>query len=298
MEDSAGNMIVLVVDSDELVRITISVLVDSFSYRCLVAGDAPEALALLATTEVDIVIADLYLPEIDGLELLATINEQYRQVGVIIAADMRKRVDYVDIIRRGAVDLLRKPIDPEEFEAKLLRANRERLLMRKMAVLSSHDELTGLNKQYGFENELAREMERAFRQRYTSFSALIAIEDFRQYVARYGHAAGDHVLLTMTDILRECTREIVDTLAHLRENEFAVILPQTTPDQAAEIIQRIVLSFVENGFTGLHLAVGAVACSRDERNSLTEDTHQMIAEMRHALADARNDSKNCVIFRS
>jgi diguanylate cyclase (GGDEF)-like protein len=280
------------------VRITISVLVDSFSYRCLVAGDAPEALAMLATTDVDIVIADLYLPEIDGFELLATINEQYRQVGVIIAADVQKEVDYVDIIRRGAIDLVRKPIDPEKLEAKLLRASRERVLLRKVAELSSYDELTGLNKQCSFENELTREMERTFRQHYTTFSALIVIEDFRQYAARYGHAAGDHVLLTMTDILRECTREIVDTLSHLKEDEFGIILPQTTPDQATEIIQRIVLSFVESGFTGLHLAVGAVACSRDERNTPVEDMHQVMAEMRHALADARNDSKNCVIFRS
>jgi diguanylate cyclase (GGDEF)-like protein len=298
MEDEAKDMTVLVVDSDELVRITISVLVDSFSYRCLVAGDAPETLAILATTDVDIVIADLYLPEIDGIELLATINEQYRQVGVIIAADMQRGVNYVDIIRRGAVDLVRKPIDPEELEAKLLRASRERVLLSKMSVLSSYDELTGLNNQRGFENELAKEMERAFRQRYTTFSALIAIEDFRQYVERYGHAAGDHALLTVTEILRECTREMVDTLSRLKEDEFAVVLPQTTPDQAAEIIQRIMLSFVESGFAGLHLAVGVVACPRNERNTLMEDMRQVMAEMRHALADARNDSKNCVIFRS
>jgi len=298
MEDDARNITVLVVDSDELVRITISVLVDSFSYRCLVAGDAPEALAMLATTDVDIVIADLYLPEIDGLELLATITEQYRQVGIIIAADMQRGVNYVDIIRRGAVDLVRKPIDPEELEAKLLRASRERVLLRKMAVLSSHDELTGLSNQRGFENELAKEMERAFRQGYTTFSAMIAIEDFRQYIVRYGHAAGDHVLLTVAEILRECTREMVDTLSRLKENEFAVVLPQTTPDQAAEIIQRIMLSFVESGFAGLHLAVGVVVCPRDERNTLMEDMRRVIAEMHHALADAQNDSKNCVIFRS
>jgi len=298
MESDARNMTVLVVDSDELVRITISVLVDSFSYRCLVAGDAPEALATLATTNVDIVIADLRLPEIDGLELLATICEQYRRSGVIIAADMQERINYVDIIRRGAIDLVRKPIDPEELEAKLLRVSRERELLRKMAVLSSHDELTGLSNQRGFEDELAKEMERAFRQRYTTFSALIRIEDFRFYVERYGHAAGDHVLLTVAEILRECTREMVDTLARLKEDEFAVVLPQTTPDQAAEIIQRVMLSFVENGFTGLYLSIGIVVCPRDEANTLMEDMRLVIGEMRHALADARDDGKNCVIFRS
>ncbi|MDR3089705.1 MAG: diguanylate cyclase [Desulfobulbaceae bacterium] len=298
MESGAGNITILVVDSDELVRITISVLVDSFSYRCLVAGDAPEALAILATTDVDIVIVDLRLPEIDGLELLATICEQYRRVGVIIAADLQERVNYVDIIRRGAIDLVRKPIDPEELEAKLLRVGREREMLRKMAVLSSHDELTGLSNQRGFEDELAKEMERAFRQRYTTFAALIVIEDFRQYIERYGHAAGDHVLLTMTEILRECTREMVDTLARLREDEFAVVLPQTTPDQAAEIIQRVMLSFVENGFAGLYLSIGVVSCPRNESNTLTGDMRASLAEMRHALADARNDGKNCVIFRS
>ena len=298
MEIAAREMTVLVVDSDELVRITISVLIDSFSYRCLVAGDAPEALATLATTDVDIVIADLRLPEIDGLELLATICEQYRHAGVIIAADMQERVNYVDIIRRGAIDLIHKPIDPEELEGKLLRVNRERELLRKMAVLSSHDELTGLSNQRGFEEELAKEMERAFRQRYATFSALIVIEEFRFHIERYGHAAGDHVLLTMTEILRECTREMVDTLARLKEDEFAVVLPQTTPDQAAEIIQRIMLSFVESGFLGLHLSIGLVSCPRDEKNTLLEDLRQVLTEMRRALADARNDGKNCVIFRS
>ena len=291
-------MTVLVVDSDELVRITISVLVDSFSYRCLVAGDAPEALATLATTDVDIVIADLRLPEIDGLELLATICEQYRRSGVIIAADIQERVNYVDIIRRGAIDLIRKPIDPEELEAKLLRASREQVLLRKMTILSSHDELTGLSNQRDFEDELAKEMERTFRQHYTTFSALIVIENFRPYMERYGHAAGNHVLLTMAEILRECTRENVDTLARLKEDEFAIVLPQTTPDQAAEIIQRIMLSFVESSFNGLYLSVGIVSCPRNEGNTVMEDLSQVLAEMRHALADARNDGKNCIVFRS
>jgi len=120
----------------------------------------------------------------------------------------------------------------------------------------------------------------------------------RLYTERYGHAAGNHVILTMTEILRECTREMVDTLACLKEDEFAVVLPQTTPDQATEIIQRIMLSFVESGFTGLYLSIGIVSCPRDERNTLLEDVRQVMTGMRHALADARNNGKNCVIFRS
>lgn len=292
-------MTVLVVDNDELVRITISVLVDSFSYRCLVAGDAPEALAILATANVDIVIANLHLPKIDGLELLAAICEQHRQVGVIIAVDIDDQINYVDLIRRGAIDLVRKPIDPEELEAKLLRASRERELLRKIEALSNkQDELTGLSNQYGFEGELAKEMVRAFRQRHTTFSALIAIEEFPCYVERRGHAAGNRVLLTMAAILHKCTREMVDTLARLKEDEFAIILPQTTPDQGAEIIQRIMLSFVENGLIGLglYLSIGIVSCPRHEANTLSEDILHVAAEMRRALTDARNDGKNCVIF--
>lgn len=288
---------VLVVDDDELIRMTLSVLVSSLHYPCLVAGNGKEALKILQSQPVDLVLSDIIMPEMDGMELLQQIKSHYRSTDVIIATGHSEKFRYADVIQAGAIDYIKKPIDQLELEAKLARAFRERSMVQLLERLSMTDSLTSLSNRRAFDQQFTFEVERAARQRYGLFLAIIDIDNFKDFNDSYGHIEGDRVLSSLADILRECTRTKVDTCARIGGDEFAVLLPQTTADQATEIVQRILLRFVESNFGRTTLSIGVTACSRNQKISLEEDEKRMKEFADQTMYDAKTSGKNCVVCR-
>ena len=288
---------ILVVDDDELVRKTLSVLVSSLGYRCQQASDGVEAIKVLKSAKCDLVLSDVMMPNMDGLELLKYIIRHHVETDVIIATGYNERTSYADVIRAGAIDFIKKPIDQAELEAKLARALRERSMVRKLEELSMCDSLTSLLNRRAFDLRFPREVERADRQSYPLFLAIIDVDNFKDYNDSYGHDSGDKVLIALSDIMREGTRNSVDLCFRLGGDEFAVLLPQTTATQATEIVQRILLKFVESDFGGTTLSIGIISCYRKKDVSATEDLTHMLKRADQAMYDAKNSGKNCVICR-
>lgn len=288
---------ILVVDDDELVRKTLSVLVSSLGYRCQLASDGVEAIKMLKSAKYDLVLSDVIMPNMDGLELLKYIIRHHVETDVIIATGYNERTSYADVIRAGAIDFLKKPIDQAELEAKLARALRERSMVRKLEELSMCDSLTSLLNRRAFDLRFPREVERADRQSYPLFLAMIDVDNFKDYNDSYGHDSGDKVLIALSDIMREGTRNSVDLCFRLGGDEFAVLLPQTTATQATEIVQRILLKFVESDFGGTTLSIGIISCYRKKEISALEDLAHMLKRADQAMYDAKASGKNCVICR-
>lgn len=297
MEEKKDAVVVLIVDDDELVRMTLSVLVSSLGYHCLVAGDGVEAIAVLKSTAVDLVFSDIVMPGMDGLELLAHIIENYRETGVIISTGYHEKASYSEVIKAGAIDFIKKPIDQAELEAKLARAVRERSMMRELERLSLQDGLTSILNRRAFDERFSAEVERAHRQNYPLMLAIIDIDNFKQYNDEHGHQEGDKVLINLADILRECTRDKVDMCFRLGGDEFAVLLPQATANQGTEIVQRILLSFVEKSFGTTTLSIGLVSCKRNEKLPREMDEIAIRERADQAMYDAKNGGKNCVVAR-
>lgn len=298
MEDHKKKLMILVVDDDELVRATLSLLVGALGYPCLVAADGEDALEVLAATAVDLVITDVVMPRLDGLALLHEIKERHKNTDVIIATGFSERTTYASVIQAGAIDFIKKPIDQSELEAKLARAFRERDLVRRLEQLSMLDSLTSLENRRGFDLQFAAEFERASRQHYQLFLAMLDIDNFKDFNDTFGHGEGDRILVALADILRECTRVKVDTCARLGGDEFAVLLPQTSADQATEIVQRILLRYLENNFGKTSLSIGLVACQRNPQLPIGEDMEQMKVRADQAMYEAKNSGKNCVVCRT
>ena len=297
MAEKNKSVVVLIVDDDELVRMTLSVLVGSLGYHCLVAGDGVEAIAVLKSTAVDLVFSDIVMPGMDGLQLLDHVIENYKETDVIISTGYHEKASYSEVIKAGAIDFIKKPIDQAELEAKLARAIRERTMMRELERLSKQDVLTSVLNRRAFDQRFSPEVERAHRQNYPLMLAVIDIDNFKEYNDQHGHLAGDKVLIDLAEILKECTRESVDMCFRLGGDEFAVLLPQATANQGTEIVQRILLSFVEQNFGSTTLSIGLVSCRRNE--GLPKESDEIaIKEMADkAMYDAKNKGKNCVVTR-
>ncbi len=295
LEQTSKN--ILVVDDDDLVLKTLKTFITSFGYNCVVASDGLEAVEILMNTKCDLVLSDVLMPNMDGLELLEYVRKNYQDTDVIIATGFSDRASYADVIQAGAIDFVKKPIDQAELEAKLARAFRERRLVQNLEQLSLIDSLTSVYNRRAFDVKFLKEVERAYRQDYSLFLAIIDIDNFKNYNDKFGHGNGDKVLVSTGRILEECTRNSVDMTFRLGGDEFAVLLPQTSADQATEIVQRILLRFVEHGYDGTTLSIGIISCKRDGTLDLEEDGDHMKERADKAMYEAKNSGKNCVVFR-
>jgi two-component system, cell cycle response regulator len=288
---------ILIVDDEDLIRMTLSVMISSLGFHCTVASDGLEAIEVLKKTKCDLVLSDIIMPNMDGLELLKHIREHYPATDVIIATGFSDRASYADVIKSGAIDFIKKPIEQPELEAKLARALRERQLVRELEQLSMCDGLTSLLNRRAFDSRFLPEVERAHRQSYPLFLAIIDVDNFKEYNDKFGHQQGDKILVSLGKILEECTRNSVDMTFRLGGDEFAVLLPQTNATQATEIVQRILLRFVENNYDGTTLSIGIVSCHRNTTTPLEHDGEKMKERADQAMYEAKHGGKNCVVCR-
>jgi signal transduction histidine kinase len=120
---------ILVVDDEESVRNLFAASLGD-TYSCETAADAQEALEILARQPFALVITDLQMPGLSGIELLRKIREHYKDTAVIIVSGIDRTQRVMDAMRVGAFDYLVKPCDLEVLTISVERALERRMLLR------------------------------------------------------------------------------------------------------------------------------------------------------------------------
>jgi len=121
---------VLVVEDDVRVRDLLCRYISSQGHRVRSAGDGVEALELIGKSPPDLVLTDLKMPRMDGMELAAYLREHAPQVDVIVLTAYADRDSAIQALRLGVYDYLVKPLDLTELGASLRRVAERRRLMR------------------------------------------------------------------------------------------------------------------------------------------------------------------------
>ncbi len=125
---------ILIVDDDELIRETLYELLSS-NYSCDTAETADIALAKLADDSFNVVVTDISMPGLTGLELLERVVAQYPQTAVIIVSGNGDEEQAQELIAKGAFDSLLKPFRLEVVEDSVKRALE--FQRKKMRIVSS-----------------------------------------------------------------------------------------------------------------------------------------------------------------
>ena len=113
---------ILVVDDEQDVRETLESVLSKLDYDPIVAPGGKEALELIKKNNVDIVLSDLYMPEMDGIELLKRVKTENRNIVFLMITAHPTIETAVDAIKKGAYDYLTKPFHIDEVKMKLNRA--------------------------------------------------------------------------------------------------------------------------------------------------------------------------------
>jgi diguanylate cyclase (GGDEF)-like protein/PAS domain S-box-containing protein len=168
-------------------------------------------------------------------------------------------------------------------------------LIRKLNHLSTSDCLTGLFNRRALSDTLRHEIDRA--QRYCSELSLILcdVDNLKRINDTCGHAAGDKALQAAAEALRNSLRK-TDIMGRYGGDEFMVILPETSPEGAKSLAEKIRVSVLEldlgdqwNRHGGISLSIGVAGCC-----TATDNIETLIKRADIALYASKRNGRNMV----
>jgi len=286
---------ILLVDDDQSILEILADLMAIFGHDYVTAQNGVEAIEKLKHNFFDIVLTDMIMPDIDGMELLRHIKKNYPNIKVMVVTGYERAFTYTDVIRAGASDFISKPFNTDELEAKINRLVREIELMSQLELLSISDGLTGLYNRRHFDAKIFEEARRAHRQNHDLFLAVIDVDNLKKMNDKYGHLAGDKLLKSVGDIIKHCIRENVDWPFRYGGDEFCVILTQVTRDQAISTSERLIESFNEKKMPLTGLSIGLAQFVRSQNAKWTEDIDDLVKRSDKALYKAKQTGRNRVV---
>src|SRR5205085_2385058 len=130
---------VLIVDDDASMRQTMEAIVKSSGMRPISVPSGEDALRVIQSSSVDLMLLDVQMPGIGGLEVLRQVREKHTDIGVIMISVVKEVPVAVEAMRLGALDYVTKDFSPSELHARVsrslesLKAGRELVLLREEA---------------------------------------------------------------------------------------------------------------------------------------------------------------------
>ena len=321
---------ILIVDDEQMNREILYRHLRNLGYRNIdSAENGLIALDIVASKSIDLILLDMMMPVMNGLEMLTFLkkNERSRSIPVIIVSALDEKEMEMTCIQTGAEDYLTKPYDRFLLKARVsaclekkslydreylnkqkLEAAYQELAMayhqlevvkNELEALSNCDGLTGIANRRYFDKVLEREWNAARREHKSISLILFDIDYFKKYNDTYGHLAGDDCLCRVVTAAVEVIQRPRDTLARYGGEEFAVILPDTDVSGVSFCAEKIRVA-IEN----LHInhcsspiypyVTTSLGTSTISPHLQVSTPQQLIKEADLALYQAKKEGRNCV----
>lgn len=279
---------ILSVDDDTEMIGLLHEVVSQLGHTSVTAVDGIDALEKLGENQFDIVITDISMPRMNGIDLTKRIKTDLEDVDVVVVTGYQDEYKYTDVIEIGASDFISKPFNINELEAKINRIIRERELRAELKRLSIRDGLTGLFNRRYFDENLKREAIRAFRQHYGLFLLLVDVDNFKDYNDQFGHQKGDDLLKELARLMMLYSRDNVDSVYRYGGDEFAVIIPHAGHEQAMMVAKRLRNKFNSSNLGPASLSMG-MAQLDGRLKSLEQDLENLLRTADQYLYVAKNN---------
>ncbi len=225
---------VLACDDDPDILDVINITFSSEGLEILTAKDGLEAWEVLQNEPVDVIILDNVMPKMSGLELCRKIKQDPRlcQLPVLLVTGKGEQEDKLMGLESGADDYIVKPFDPKELLIKV-----KNLLKRTTLILDTNP-LTHLPGN----NTISEQIAKRIRSKELFAIAYVDLNNFKSYNDKYGFFAGDDLIKTTAEILKENSTSIDPQafVGHIGGDDFVFM---TTPEKVEIIAQKIIEEF-------------------------------------------------------
>lgn len=185
-----GNSRILIVDDDKGICELLSSLVEREGFRALAAGDGEIALKMIRSEDPDLLLLDIIMPGMDGMEVLRQAKDLDRELPIVLITGYADVPGAVKAMKAGAYDYLSKPFNNQEVIRIIHRALADRGLKKKVMDLTSRlQEKTGLREIMGPSDAVGRLIYEVTRVAESDFSVVIIGEtgSGKEVIARAIH---------------------------------------------------------------------------------------------------------------
>jgi len=320
---------VLVVDDGEDNRIILNRRLTKRGFEVVEADNGLAALALIAEQSFDLVLLDIMMPGIDGIEVLKRIRTTLSpdRLPVLMVTAKASNTDVIEALELGANDYITKPVDfpiamarirtqiarkqaqqaadlsiqklvniNQELEVQI--AERERS-DAKSHFLTYHDALTGLGNRLLFQQQLAHALQgdRNGDGDGNRLAVLfLGIDDLKSINDTLGYSVGDLILAEVAERLRRCVGE-ADTVARMGSDEFAAILTGIgNPDDAGLLAEKIAAAIaLPHAVAGQHIVLDVrigIALAPNDGN----EPELLLGNAHLALQNAKTEGRDARCF--
>ena len=213
---ASASLNVLVVDDERVNRDVISRHLGGCGHHMRTAEGGFDALKAVAEKCPDVMILDLTMPDMDGLDVCRKLRQDYRTRGlpVIVMTARMTPEDRLAGYRAGVDDYLTKPFDLDELSVRL-----EAAIERRRWDQETHP-LTHLPGSLHLEGHVRRKL----AEKAPFAFAYIDIDHFKSFNDAYGYDAGDHIIKAVADLVMQAAEQSGDCMpAHIGGDDFVLV---------------------------------------------------------------------------
>jgi DNA-binding NtrC family response regulator len=218
---------ILIVEDDESLRMVMRVQLEREGYETCSASSAEDAILTLDKSSQNLVITDLHLPGISGIELLKRVRQDYPDTAVIVMTAYGTIQTAVEAMKAGAYDYITKPVHPFEFKTLIKRSLDHHRLLEEVQVLRRC-----LDEKYGFE---------------AIIGAAPPLRDALDVAARVASTDATVLIYGETGTGKELVAKAIHLRSSRRERPFMTINCGAIP---RELLESELFGHVKGSFTG------------------------------------------------
>jgi len=256
------NFTLLFVEDDKETQEQMKIIMEDEVKDFYQAYNGEEGLALYRETKPDVVLTDINMPIMSGLDMAEKIKQIDKNQSILIMSAFDEKDILLSAINMGIDGFIVKPVDIIELNNKLTRIvqnlqskmdakeyrlqeleKRKKEEIETLYQLAHFDVLTNIPNRYLFNERLDQAILEAKNRQIQFGLFFIDIDDFKQVNDTYGHKAGDHVLVRLTDSISKVIRNS-DTLARMGGDEFAIIVEDVSDRDDMEMLAKKIIEIV------------------------------------------------------
>jgi diguanylate cyclase (GGDEF)-like protein len=287
---------ILIVDDVPANLQILNVHLSDEDYNVIEAQSGKQALEVLKQDPdgIDLVLLDVMMPVMSGLDVLAEIkkNPQLENIPIILVTANADDDNVAEGLDMGAFDYIIKPYSLVVLLARVRAALREKERQDLLEKWATTDPLTGLMNRRHFFELADRELEQTRRSSRPLSFIMLDIDNFKQVNDQHGHLVGDAAIIRLADLLKEQLRK-VDFCGRYGGEEFVLCLPDTPLLGALDVAERIrkqvttiVVDTVESKTVHITISLGIA------ENSDDPSVESILKRADKALYDAKAAGRN------
>lgn len=294
--------LILVVDDDADNLTLISKTLQFQGYSIEEASSGEEALEKLKTITPDLILLDINMTGISGLDTLRHVRQLENYVSVIFVTARSETKDIITGLDAGADDYITKPYDPYVMLARVRAQLRIKDLKdeldnanKRLKELIEIDDLTGLFNMRSIYERLDKEIYRARRYNRAVCAVMMDMDDFKKVNDTHDHLFGSFVLQSVGAMIKTTIRK-VDFAARYGGDEFLIVLTEADGEGAKSFSERLRKKISETLFekdgASMHLTA-SLGIAAVTGTSEAIDARALVRQADNALYEAKRSGKNC-----